>query len=138
MGLSHNVTMYLASESDRQSADSMPMVYAYQIASMYEGPLTEQFILSLARCFGFSWYRTTPVAFAHGGHASKASTIPDAMPRLISHGPPKDDFGWWYLWIKDFLKTHPFQDGNGRIASLLFNWGMGTLNEPFPLPYYKF
>ncbi len=138
MGLSHNVTMYLASESYRQSADSMPMVYAYQIASMYEGPLTEKFILSLARCFGFSWYRTTPVNFAGGGHASKAQTIPDAMPRLISHAPEKGEFTAWYPWIRAYLNIHPFQDGNGRTASLLFNWGMVTLDEPFPLPYYKF
>jgi hypothetical protein len=68
------------------------------------------------------------------------------MPRLIEnapltklHVPPTTIyFSEWKSWIKAFLQIHPFQDGNGLVASLLFNWGMNTLDEPFPLPYYKF
>ncbi len=134
----NNIAQYLEKESLRQHASVEPMARAYEIAKMYEGPLTEQFILSLGKCFGFSWYRTTPVTFAHGGNATKAQLIPEALPRLISHAPEKGEFTAWYPWIKAFLQMHTFEDGNGRIASLLFNWGMSTLNEPFPLPYYKF
>ncbi len=129
------------SESARQSAPFEPMIEAYSIAKKYEGlenQLTERFILGLANCFGFTWYRTTPVIFAAGGHASNHQIIPEATPRLIANAPERGEFAEWYIWIKAFLQIHPFADGNGRVASLLFNWGMITLDEPFPLPYYKF
>ncbi len=133
-----HVKEYLLSESARQSAPLDPMVKAYLVAKEYDGPLSERFILDLSTCFGFTWYRTVPVTFASGGHAANAQTIPGAMFRLGINVPPKFDFIGWYAWVKAFLQIHPFQDGNGRVASLLFNWGMMTLDEPFPLPYYKF
>ncbi len=133
-----HVELYLSSESARQSAPPDPMIMAYMIANNYDGPLTERFILDLANCFGFTGYRTIPVTFASGGNATNYQVIPGAMLRLGINTPQKFDFNGWYEWIKAFLKIHPFQDGNGRIASLLFNWGMCTLNEPFPLPYYRF
>ncbi len=134
-----NVAQYLSSESARQSASRQTMILAYEVANNPEvRQITERFIFELATCFGFSRYRQTPVSFDHGGHSANWSTITEAMPRLISHAPELCEFYAWYAWIKAFLDIHPFQDGNGRIASLLFNWGMGTLNEPFPLPYYRF
>jgi hypothetical protein len=133
-----HVELYLSSESARQSAPLDPMIMAYAIAFNYDGPLTEDFVLNLSTCFGFTWYRTVPVIFASGGHASNHQIISEAMPRLITNAPEKGEFSAWYHWIKAFLQIHPFADGNGRVASLLFNWGMITLDEPFPLPYYKF
>ncbi len=138
MTVSINVAQYLSSESSRQSAPRGPMIDAYSITVNYDGKLTERFILDLATCFGFTWYRNTPVSFDHDGHSANWSIIPEAMPRLIAHVPERLEFTSWYAWIKAFLDIHPFQDGNGRIASLLFNWGMYTLEEPFPLPYYRF
>jgi hypothetical protein len=133
-----HVEQYLLSESVRQSDSPEPMIKAYLVAKEYDGPLTERFLLNLAECFGFTWYRTVPVTFAAGGHAANYQVIPQAMPRLIANAPEKGEFAAWYIWIKAFLQLHPFRDGNGRVASLLFNWGMTTLDEPFPLPYYKF
>lgn len=138
MALPFYILQYLWSESTRQNALPEPMLIAYERVNNYEGKLTESFILSLAESFGFDGYRTTPVTFATGGQAANAQTISSAMARLISCSPQTDDFGEWHAWIKAFLQIHPFQDGNGRIASLLFNWAINTLDEPVPLPYYKF
>lgn len=134
-----NVAQYISNESARQSAPRFPMILAYEVANNREvDELTERFIFELATCFGFSKYRQTIVSFDHGARLATWSTIPEAMERLVAHAPEESDFSAWSSWIHGFLMIHPFQDGNGRIASLLFNWGMGTLIEPFPLPYYKF
>lgn len=138
MAVPVQVSQYITSESARQSAPREPMIRAYSVAIVYDWPLSEGFILDLGACFGFTWYRTTPVTFDSGGHSLNASVIPTAMPRLIENAPERCEFFAWFAWVKAFLDIHPFPDGNGRIASLLFNWGMGTLDEPFPLPYYKF
>ncbi len=39
-------------------------------------------------------------------------------------------------YIKQLLDIHPWADGNGRTASILRNWMLGTLDDPSPLPYY--
>lgn len=134
-----NVMDYIRNESARQRAEIDPMFDAYAKVVAYSGPLTKGLIISLGNCFGFDGYRTTPVTFDSGHLATNASTIPGAMTRLVYAAPDKgrinDD---WFSWVKSFLYIHPFQDGNGRIASLLFNWGMHTLDEPIPLPYYEF
>jgi len=134
----YHIEQYLLSESARQSAPPEPMIKAYTIAKKYEGRLNEWFVLYLADCFGFAWYRTTSVIFASGSPAANAQSIPGAMTRLFVHSPKKGEFNEWYAWIHAFLKIHPFQDGNGRIASILFNWGMNTMDNPIPLPYYEF
>ncbi len=139
MGIPINVMHYIRSETIRQNGLEEQMTDAYLVAKHHEGELTEIFVLDLGTCFGYTWYRTTPVTFASGGHAANAQVLSKSIPRLIKHCPEeKGDFSEWYAWIKAFLQLHPFEDGNGRTASLLFNWGMNTLDEPFALPYYNF
>lgn len=135
-----NVLNYIVSETARQqSEDAEPMINAYKRICEFEGvPITELQIVALANCFGFSGYRITPVTFSSGIPALSSKEVPDAMKRLVEHQPPLGDFDVWFDWIKAFLDIHPFEDGNGRVASLLFNWGMFTLESPIPLPYYNF
>jgi len=38
--------------------------------------------------------------------------------------------------IKTLLDIHPFVDGNGRVASILRNLMIGSMDDPQPLPYY--
>lgn len=55
------------------------------------------------------------------------------MTLLFNHipaGAEVDD------WIKRLLEIHPWVDGNGRTASIIRNWFLGTLESPFDLPYY--
>jgi len=39
-------------------------------------------------------------------------------------------------FVVEFLKIHPFKDGNGRVAFLLYNILNNSLDDPAPLPDY--
>ncbi len=78
-------------------------------------------------------FRDTPVTFANGGSSASPETIPETMNRmfeLLDENTDVDEF------IKGFLQVHPFVDGNGRTAFILYNWLKGTLEDPLPLPDY--
>ena len=63
-------------------------------------------------------YRTTPVTFASGGAASKAADIERQMTLLVESGLANSDPD---EFVKQFLRIHPFEDGNGRVAAVLLN-----------------
>jgi len=75
-------------------------------------------------------YRKTPVTFANGGTAANAADVVRLVSGLIVHGNDLtvDE------WIKEFLWIHPFTDGNGRTAWVLYNFKNGTMNDPVALP----
>jgi hypothetical protein len=76
-------------------------------------------------------YRHHPVTFADGGTAAHHTTIQPAigrMFRLLDEDTDPDAF------VKAFLDVHPFADGNGRTAWVLWNWLRGTLHHPDPMP----
>lgn len=94
--------------------------------------------------------RTSHVGFMHGGSAAPAGEVRERFDRWcnILFFEMKD-FGDANLqdyfeedqsladsFIKDLLDIHPWADGNGRTASILRNWFLGTLDDPSPLPYY--
>lgn len=134
-----NVLNYIVGETARQGEeDADDMIAAYKRIHAMKGPLEELNILQLANCFGYSGYRITPVTFRSGIPALSSHEVPDAMSRLVGFAPQNGIFYKWFNWTKFFLDIHPFEDGNGRIASLLFNWGLCTLDKPIPLPYYDF
>lgn len=82
--------------------------------------------------------------------------IPEAYLRLMKAAPHSPNFGAangghlydsltqeWHpyeyfvdQWLKALLDIHPWQDGNGRTASIVRNLLCGTLMEPIALPYY--
>lgn len=81
-------------------------------------------------------FRDTPVVFQNGGSSASASEIPNALENLFSAIPTLDheDVN---MWIRHYLWVHPFEDGNGRTASIIRNWLLQTLDNPTPLPDYK-
>ena len=80
-------------------------------------------------------YRLVPVTFANGGNASTHETIYQNMERLFQFLDKTTDP---YEWVRSFLSIHPFIDGNGRCAWILYNWLSHALNNPVPLPDFKF
>lgn len=77
-------------------------------------------------------FRVTPVTFRDGGTAAAHADIDRLLWNLFYHGEnlTVDE------WVKQFLWIHPFVDGNGRTAFVLYNLLNGTLDEPLPLPEY--
>jgi len=77
-------------------------------------------------------YRTTPVSFPNGNFAMNAANVPRAMDMLYAHGDRTNPDAF----VKEFLDIHPFEDGNGRTASIMYNLLRGTMSNPRMLPYY--
>lgn len=77
-------------------------------------------------------YRRTPAVFNQGEPALNAEHIPRQMTLLVDNMKHLlvDEF------VKELLRIHPWADGNGRTASVVWNWMNDSLEDPKPLPYY--
>jgi hypothetical protein len=84
--------------------------------------------------------RTSHVGFMHGGSAAPANEVRQRFFRwcelAYDIGLANEYEMYADQLIKQLLDIHPWADGNGRTASILRNWMLGTLNDPTPLPYY--
>lgn len=85
-------------------------------------------------------YRKVPVTFKNGGTSASPAGIPGLMDRLTEHlayyqkQHPVNQTVLREHLVKDFLWIHPFIDGNGRTAWILWNWLNGTMDSPTNLP----
>lgn len=110
---------------------------AYQFALLHEARLPSErdarMLGAMVEPLDARHYRRVPVTFVGGGSVAPHGQIETAMERLFAQLDPAtspDEF------IKAFLDIHPFRDGNGRIAFVLWNWLSKTLRDPQPLPEF--
>lgn len=87
-------------------------------------------------------YRRVPVTFANGGTSSNPANIQSSMwswadaidsLRKTPDGLLPEDVS---ALVRHLLWVHPWEDGNGRVAWIVFNWLKGNLirgtAEPLP------
>lgn len=68
-------------------------------------------------------YRQTPVIFANGNEGVNWREVPRLMKQLVEMRVYSDDI---YTFINEFLSIHPFDDGNGRTATIMLNAALGS------------
>lgn len=134
-----NITKFCIQECERQNDLTTEavagMVEAYCSAVMldtFDIKLELRFLLEMATMIKpqNTWFRQTPVTFANGQQGARW----DAIPRLID--------AWFEALDKftpeeayyEFEKIHPFEDGNGRVGAIIYNWLNGTLSDPIVPP----
>lgn len=137
---------YVASETERQSGtlkEAIGMYRAWEFACTWRKSgvgYSHEFIQMLCYLInGVSGYRSVPAVFNQGMPAVPASVVPHAMDVLIDamntnalrglRSPASD-------YTEEFLKIHPFTDGNGRVGSLLWNMMCSNIQYPEPMPYF--
>lgn len=148
------INHYIAHETERQSgtmseAAGMARAWQYMYDSRFDELTEDDLITCVYLINDITGYRNTPVFFRNGGHAVNHLSIPRAMEALVSAINEPGIFterrinpGVTVTDItpdtitKEFLDIHPFADGNGRVASLLWNRLNKTLNCPNPMPYF--
>lgn len=136
MSFSQHDVQWAAEEVTRQR--DTPMHVAYMLAALdtardawYHQILDLELIVNLARDVNndhFLSFRTIPVTFRNGDKGLDDSLIVRALTNLVESDLGPVDFYREFEWI------HPFIDGNGRVGSILYNWKVGTLNEPTAPP----
>lgn len=143
------VEQYLISEVERQHSTNFSWFEdAYWFAANQDvfTPIVLQtmarFVEKEINVFvGSDNYRRSHVGFFGGGNAAPVGEVRHRMQRwwnLVEEISPTEDVELVDLQVKSLLQIHPWQDGNGRTASILRNFWLGKLEDPEPLPCYEF
>jgi hypothetical protein len=109
--------------------------YAYAIEQTKSLPKEHDlfYIAGLIEPANKGGYRATPVTFENGGSSAPPRLIPNTIKRLF------EVLDWDVapdVFTRSLLQIHPFSEGNGRTAFVIYNWLSRTLDNPLPLPDY--
>lgn len=142
--ITQEVLEWCIDEVERQGDPMKPYLYGMVQAWQYgikiqdeRRSITEDdihILAGLVKTKDWSRYRETPVSFADMSLGLPWEQIIRQMHLLIEHQHTftADEFA------KRFLDIHPFEDGNGRVAAILWNYINGTIEHPITMPdFYK-
>lgn len=114
--------------------------YAYSNSKLGLAPtkVSVHALGSLVEPSTYGQFRFTPVTFRNGGSAAHPERVGPLMGTLFEMVPKMGYTreAYIYGWVKEFLWIHPFTDGNGRVAWILYNWFTEQLDSPVPLPEF--
>lgn len=149
-----SVVRWAAEECERQRSGEMSvyrMLTAWEIvtANWSKIPITVGHIIAIGKIIepekNANGFRNMPV-LVNGNPVVTASLIPSAIASIVQTQPRIGGFEFAAnyegpvrladRWYQDFEEIHPFLDGNGRTGSILWNWLMGTLENPVAPPDY--
>lgn len=152
-----DVSAYILKECERQhSTNTEGMTNAFAWATLwgkedFSDPNRAAYILTMVAalvepgenvlrwtgkfCFPDN-LRTSHVGFIGGGKAAPVNEVYSRFKRLMNDAPDAIQAGEIDIWVKTLLEIHPWQDGNGRTASIVRNILFGTMDNPTQLPYY--
>lgn len=130
---------WCAEECERQSSGETSVYNLYMAVQKAKelskaSPLTSNNILTLASIIDpqNKGFRQTPVVFSNGNKGLNHQSIPRAINNLLDNLHVVTNKREFY---QEFETIHPFQDGNGRLGAILYNWGnLHNLTIP---PKYK-
>jgi len=136
-----SVLLYVKKESERQHTDAAGptrMLKAWEYLKESDD-LTLDDIVALGTILepkNNGKFRSVPVTFNQESRPALAPELVDRQMILWFDNVFKNEEYTTDEKMKMFLDIHPFLDGNGRVASLLYNYLNENLDNPVPLPYY--
>ena len=136
----NKIFLWCARQVEMQK-DSPIMVYymfqAHQYSYWYgiynDNEVTEHLILKtfeLASANRFNGYRKIPITINGFKAGSEPAFIRDNILNLIKSDLSPENF------YQELERIHPFEDCNGRVGALLYNYMKGTLLDPVDAPPY--
>jgi len=161
MYLSSGAAYKCAKECERQQTGAIEVGYLIQgvgaaIAHYVQGgQIDSEFIRLLGVRIepekNANGFRHTPVTFQNGGSSAPHADIPRLIENwcsIVNEYLTNPNTTWDIVLtkqlIREFLWVHPFKDGNGRVAFVLYNFLCGfkkfyrdhTLIFLYPLPEF--
>lgn len=132
-----SIVKWAAQECDRQKSGELSVAHlceawlylSNQTSKIFEPELIITLGMLVEPVTNTRGYRKLPVHF-YNGQVIGATNIPYQMKNLCEYGTVLSPLDWYIA----FEKIHPFQDGNGRVGSLMYNFLSGTLQEPIAPP----
>lgn len=132
---------YIIESCEHQNAtrpiDFVSMTHAYHCAMAHRlvtSTVTEGLTLRLSKfATGYNKYRMVIVTFTDGSTGAPWREIPRLMAQLFEAQfdiTPEE-------FYQRFEEIHPFEDGNGRVGSLLYNILNDTIQDPIHPPEFK-
>ncbi|MCP4740962.1 MAG: hypothetical protein GY871_01855 [Actinomycetales bacterium] len=114
---------WAADECRRQHAGKdrvQPMVDAFEALARAGRKFSERDMLAAAALIeprNSRGYRRTTVTFANMGPSTAPGSVSQAMSQLFRFRRELTPLEF----CREFLRIHPFEDGNGRLAACMFN-----------------